>query len=156
MSSAKTSRQLLFSEVVAQYHPIAAPETSPAMDHYTVPSCMTQESTMVHILQEVTAVSRQLEGMNTDHTDIASFQDRVKGVEQRLADVEDCLNTILDKEQEHLKLEEKLTDLEDRSCRDNVHIFGFPEYAEEADVKDFLKGLLPSLVGLTFSPLLEL
>ncbi|KAJ1187852.1 hypothetical protein NDU88_004620 [Pleurodeles waltl] len=35
-------------------------------------------------------------------------------------------------------------------------IFGLPERAEGLDVKYFLKGVLPSLVGLTFSLPLEL
>ncbi|KAJ1118839.1 hypothetical protein NDU88_007026 [Pleurodeles waltl] len=49
----------------------------------------------------------------------------------------------------------KLIDLEDRSCRDNVHFCGFPETIEGADIHFFLQETLPKLTGLTFDPPLE-
>ncbi|KAJ1138582.1 hypothetical protein NDU88_004963 [Pleurodeles waltl] len=76
----------------------------------STPPSSTPESMMEHILREVMAVGRQLEGMDTmisDLTaetksicvDIAGFQDRVEGVELRLTAVEECLNTIPDRDQ---------------------------------------------------------
>ncbi|KAJ1112157.1 hypothetical protein NDU88_000425 [Pleurodeles waltl] len=45
----------------------------------------------------------------------------------------------------------KITDLEDRSRRDNVCFFGIPEHKEGSDVKAFLKKVLPKLTDLDFS-----
>ncbi|KAJ1219128.1 hypothetical protein NDU88_006699 [Pleurodeles waltl] len=122
---------------------------------------------MEHILEEVTAAGHRKEGMDTKiyvlaaqtksiPTNIAGFQDRVEGVERRLTVVKYCLNTVPDRDQELLYLRDKLTDLEDWSRKDNIRFFGFPEHVAGADVKDFLKGLHPSLVGLTFDPPLEI
>ncbi|KAJ1144708.1 hypothetical protein NDU88_011005 [Pleurodeles waltl] len=49
-------------------------------------------------------------------------------------------------------LRAKLTDLEDRSGRDQVCFFGIPEHKEGTNIKTFLKNWLPELIGLTFSP----
>ncbi|KAJ1157581.1 hypothetical protein NDU88_010287 [Pleurodeles waltl] len=62
--------------------------------------------------------------------DIAGFQPRVSGLEQRVATVEDHLNTTPDCDQELWYLHIKLIDLEDRSRRDNVRFFTFPEQIE--------------------------
>ncbi|KAJ1218291.1 hypothetical protein NDU88_005874 [Pleurodeles waltl] len=52
-------------------------------------------------------------------------------------------------------LQVKITDLEDRGRRDNVHSFGIPEHKEGSDVKAFLKNVLPKLTGLDYSLPLE-
>ncbi|KAJ1083944.1 hypothetical protein NDU88_004099 [Pleurodeles waltl] len=140
---------------------MAAPQTLPAAESSPVPSCPTPESTMEHIPREVKAVSGRQEGMdnkisdlaaktNSIHTDIGSFQ----GVERRLAAVEHRLNTLSDRDQECLYLRDTITDLEYQSRRDNVCFFSFPEFAEgRGGIKGFVKGLLPSLIGLTFPPI---
>ncbi|KAJ1181396.1 hypothetical protein NDU88_006603 [Pleurodeles waltl] len=84
------------------------------------------------------------------HMDIASFQTRVLGLEQRVTTVE-----AQDRDQELLFVRSKLTDLEDRSRRDNVRFLGFPENIEGEDIHPFLRETLPKLTGITFDPPLE-
>ncbi|KAJ1120846.1 hypothetical protein NDU88_008995 [Pleurodeles waltl] len=62
--------------------------------------------------------------------DIVGFQSRVTGLEQRVTTMEDHINTAQDRVQELLYLCCKLIDLVDRSHRDSVHFFGFPEHRE--------------------------
>ncbi|KAJ1139541.1 hypothetical protein NDU88_005911 [Pleurodeles waltl] len=90
-----------------------------------------QESTMDRILQEISAVGQRLEGMDnamaplTAETksirlDIAGFQSRVMGLDQQVSLVEAHAASSRDRDQELLYLRSKMTDLEDRSRRDNV------------------------------------
>ncbi|KAJ1151615.1 hypothetical protein NDU88_004395 [Pleurodeles waltl] len=98
---------------------------------------LAQESTTDRILQEISAVGRRLEGLDsamiclTADTksvclDIAGFQTCVLGLEQR-----------------------------DRGRRDNVRFLGFPENIEGEDIQAFLRETLPKLTGITFDPPLE-
>ncbi|KAJ1162000.1 hypothetical protein NDU88_002480 [Pleurodeles waltl] len=57
--------------------------------------------------------------------DIAGFQSRVMGQEHRVTMVEAQVASFRDRDQELLYLRSKLTDLEDRSRRDNVRFLGF-------------------------------
>ncbi|KAJ1143064.1 hypothetical protein NDU88_009376 [Pleurodeles waltl] len=125
-----------------------------------------QESNMDRILQEISAVGRKLEGMDsamvslTAETksicmEIASFQTCVLGLEQRVSTVEAQSASFQDRDQEHLFLRSKLTDLEDRSRRDNLRFLGFPENIEGEDLHGFLRDTLPKLTGITFDPPLE-
>ncbi|KAJ1100927.1 hypothetical protein NDU88_006002 [Pleurodeles waltl] len=156
-TSTKFSSQLPFSEAVIQHQPLAASQTSPAMELPSAPTCLTQETTMERILQEIKAVNCREEGIDTKTsaqtaksksicTNIASFQDRVEAEDQRLIALEDLLSTIQDRGLELLYLRHKLTDLDDHSHREKVCFFGFPGRVEGADVKEFLKGLRPLLV----------
>ncbi|KAJ1093672.1 hypothetical protein NDU88_006770 [Pleurodeles waltl] len=103
-------------------------------------------TTVDHILQEITAMGRHLEGMDSTIStlvaetksiclDIAGFQSTVSDLEQHVVAVEDHLNTVPDRDQELLFLPSKLVDLEDRSRRDNVRFFGFPEHVKETGRK---------------------
>ncbi|KAJ1191544.1 hypothetical protein NDU88_000860 [Pleurodeles waltl] len=125
-----------------------------------------QEPTMDRILQEISVVGRRLEGMDcamvsmaeemkTIRTEIASFQSRVLGLEQRVSKVEAHASSFQGRDQELLFLRSKLTDLEDRSQRDNVRFVGFPENMEVEDLHRFLRDTLPRLTGITFEPPLE-
>ncbi|KAJ1194098.1 hypothetical protein NDU88_003393 [Pleurodeles waltl] len=125
-----------------------------------------EEATMDRILQEITDVECRLEGMDSVipslaaetksiRLDIAGFQIRVLGLEQRLVIVEDHLNTTPDRDQELLCPRSKLIDLEDRSNRENFSFFGFPEQIEGTDIQTFLRTTLPTLMSLTFEPPLE-
>ncbi|KAJ1091112.1 hypothetical protein NDU88_004239 [Pleurodeles waltl] len=87
--------------------------------------------------------------------DIAGFQSQVTGLEHRMMTMEDHIHTFLDKEQDLLFLRSKLTDLEDRSRRNNVCFFGFPEHAEDTDTPSFLRAILPKLTEIAFDPPLE-
>ncbi|KAJ1101178.1 hypothetical protein NDU88_006250 [Pleurodeles waltl] len=125
-----------------------------------------QGATMDRILQEISAVGRRLEGMDsrmislTEETksmrlDIAGFQSRGATLEQRVMVVETQAMQTADRDQELLYLCSKVIHLEDRSHRDNVRFLGFPEKIEGADVQSFLKNILPQLTGLAFDPPLE-
>ncbi|KAJ1174566.1 hypothetical protein NDU88_006387 [Pleurodeles waltl] len=160
----KPARQLLFSEALHQQkHPPAedlppSPRTSMAHD--------TQGVTVDRILQEISAVSRKLEGMDsamvalTTETrsmrlDIACFQSQMSGPDQRVATVETQVASWTDRDQELLHLCSKLIDLEDRSRRNNVRLFGFTEGIEGADIFSYLRETLPKLTDITFDPPLE-
>ncbi|KAJ1206484.1 hypothetical protein NDU88_001889 [Pleurodeles waltl] len=54
------------------------------------------------------------------------FQSRVTGLEQRMGSLETQINTSQEREQDFLYLRSKLTDMEDRSRRDNICLLGIP------------------------------
>ncbi|KAJ1155757.1 hypothetical protein NDU88_008486 [Pleurodeles waltl] len=130
-NSGKPARQLLFSEdLLHSKVPPSAPLAQQAARHHTMTDSV-QESTMDCILQEISAVGRRLKGMDnamaslTAETksirwDIAGFQSRVMGLEQQVTTVEAQVASSQDRDQELLYLRSKMTDLEDRSRRDNV------------------------------------
>ncbi|KAJ1155707.1 hypothetical protein NDU88_008436 [Pleurodeles waltl] len=160
-TAGKHSRQLLFSEAIAQPNTMAAQmapqgHVSPLVDQ---PSLEATD----HILQEIASVGRRLEVMDlkiTDLTlasssicaDIAGFRETVTNLDQRLSAVEDHVAAIPDQEEELRSLRAKLTDLEDRSRRDNVRFFGIPEQKEGSDIKAFLSSLLTDHFSMEFSP----
>ncbi|KAJ1107441.1 hypothetical protein NDU88_004831 [Pleurodeles waltl] len=125
-----------------------------------------QPTTMERILQEITTVSRQIEGMNAPITsltletksmrsDIAGFQSRVTGLEQRMGSLETQAAASQDRDQDPLYLRSKLTDMEDRSRRDIIRLLGLPENEEGTDMQAFLGSTLPKLTSLDFDPRLE-
>ncbi|KAJ1101726.1 hypothetical protein NDU88_006791 [Pleurodeles waltl] len=79
----------------------------------------------------------------------------VTDLDQRLTTVEDHIATLSERETEMQSLWAKISDLEDRSRRDNVHFFGILEPKKASDIKAFLKNFFPELTGLDFSPPLE-
>ncbi|KAJ1130411.1 hypothetical protein NDU88_008764 [Pleurodeles waltl] len=139
----RPARQLLFPEALRQQkHPPA--KDPPHPPHTSMVDDM-QGATMDCILQEISAVSRKLEGMEgamvsltaetrSMHLDIAGFQSQVTGLDQRVTTVETQIAFWTDRDQELLHLRSKLIDLEDRSCRNNVRLLGFPEGIEGADM----------------------
>ncbi|KAJ1135341.1 hypothetical protein NDU88_001781 [Pleurodeles waltl] len=60
-----------------------------------------------------------------------------------------------DRDQDLLYLRSKLTDMEDRSRRDNIRIHGIPENKEGPDIQAFLSSTLPRLTSLDFDPPIE-
>ncbi|KAJ1191142.1 hypothetical protein NDU88_000458 [Pleurodeles waltl] len=96
-ATGKPARQLLFSEALRQQkHPSV--EDSPPLPCANMADD-TQGATMDRILQEISAVSRKLEGMDnamvalTAETrsmrlDIAGFQSQMSGLDQRVTTVE--------------------------------------------------------------------
>ncbi|KAJ1184510.1 hypothetical protein NDU88_001316 [Pleurodeles waltl] len=159
--ASKHSRQLLFSEVIAQPKAMATQtvpqgQTSPPVDQPTLDATD-------RILQEITSVGRRLEVMNlkiTDLTlasssiraDIAGFRETVTNLDQRLSAVEDHIAATPDQEEELKSLRAKLTELEDRSRKDNVRFFSIPEQKVGSDIKTFLSSLLTNHLGIEFSP----
>ncbi|KAJ1205641.1 hypothetical protein NDU88_001069 [Pleurodeles waltl] len=86
---------------------------------------------MDRILQEIASVGRRLEAMDLKITyltvasssrraDIAGFWETANTLDQRLTAVEDQVAALPDQEAELRSLRAKVTDLEDRSRRDNV------------------------------------
>ncbi|KAJ1137728.1 hypothetical protein NDU88_004125 [Pleurodeles waltl] len=123
-------------------------------------------TTMDRILQEITTVSRRIGGMDAYITsltletksmqaEIASFQSRVTGLEQRMGLVEAETTMSRDRDQDLLYLRSKLTDMEDRSQRDNIRLHGILENEEGADMQYFLNSALPKLTSLDFDPPIE-
>ncbi|KAJ1198754.1 hypothetical protein NDU88_002593 [Pleurodeles waltl] len=125
-----------------------------------------QSTTMERILQEITAVSRRIEGMDASissltletksmRSDIAGFQSRVTGLEHSMGSLETQIATSQDRDQDLLYLRSKLTDLEDRSRRDNIRLLGIPENEEGTDIQAFLSSTLSKLTSLDFDPPLK-
>ncbi|KAJ1191236.1 hypothetical protein NDU88_000552 [Pleurodeles waltl] len=142
-AAGKPARQLLFSEAVRQQkHPSV--EDSPPLPCANMADD-TQGATMNRILQEISAVSRKLEGMDNDmvaltaetrsmRLDIGGFQSQMSGLDQRVTMVESQVASWTDRDLELSHLRSKLTDLEDRSRRNNVRLLGFMEGVEGADI----------------------
>ncbi|KAJ1122291.1 hypothetical protein NDU88_000786 [Pleurodeles waltl] len=160
----KSTRQLLFSEaLLLQKHPSV--EDSPLLRGANMTED-TQGATMERILQEILAVSRKLEGMDNAmvaltaemrsmRLDLAGFQSQMSGLDQRVTTVETQVASWTDRDLELSHLRSKLADLEDRSCRNNVRLLGFPEGVEGADIFSYLRDILPKLTDITFDPPLE-
>ncbi|KAJ1105756.1 hypothetical protein NDU88_003161 [Pleurodeles waltl] len=128
-ASDKPARQLLFSEALRQQ------KYSPAADPLPPPhASMTEDAqgaSMDRILQEISAVGRKLEGMDNAmvaltvetrsmRLEIAGFQSQISGLDHRVATVKNQVASQNDRDQELLHLHNKLTDLEDRSRRNNI------------------------------------
>ncbi|KAJ1165827.1 hypothetical protein NDU88_006244 [Pleurodeles waltl] len=88
-------------------------------------------------------------------SDIAGFQSRVTGLEQRIGSLETQVNMSQEREQDFLYLRSKLTDMDDRSRRDNIRLLGIPENEEGSDMQAFLSSTLPKMTSLDFDPPLE-
>ncbi|KAJ1081641.1 hypothetical protein NDU88_001819 [Pleurodeles waltl] len=117
-----------------------------------------QEVSLDRILQEISAVGRKLEGMDNAMTrsmrlEIAGFQSQISGLDHRVAAVESQVALQTDRDQELLHLRSKLTDLEDRSRRNNIRFLGFPEGIEGTDILSYLRDTLPKLADTAFDPL---
>ncbi|KAJ1171109.1 hypothetical protein NDU88_002980 [Pleurodeles waltl] len=87
--------------------------------------------------------------------DIVGLRSHVTGRDQRVASMEDYMNTTQDRDQNLLYLRSKLVALEDRSRRNNIRFFGFLEQIEGTDIQAFLQNFLPTLTNLTFDPPLK-
>ncbi|KAJ1218275.1 hypothetical protein NDU88_005858 [Pleurodeles waltl] len=137
-SASKPSQQLLFSEAL-QHKRLASttisPQTSPPPTESTTMADKNHPTTTDRILQEITTVSCRIEGMDASITsltletksmraEIASFQSRVTGLEQRMGLVK--AQTTMSRDRDLLYLRSKLTDMEDRSRRDNIRLHGIP------------------------------
>ncbi|KAJ1207739.1 hypothetical protein NDU88_003129 [Pleurodeles waltl] len=123
-------------------------------------------ATMERTLHEITGVSRRIEGMDASissltletksiRADIAGFHSRVMGLEHRVGTLETHMSTAQDRDQDLSFLQSKVTDLEDRSRRDNIRLLGIPENEEGTDVQAFLSSAIPKLTSLAFEPPLE-
>ncbi|KAJ1114516.1 hypothetical protein NDU88_002752 [Pleurodeles waltl] len=100
----------------------------------------------------ITSLTLETKSMRSD---IAGFQSRVTGLEQRMGSLETQINTSQEREQDFIYLRSKLTDMEDRSRRDNIRVLGIPENEEGSDMQAFLTSTLPKMISLDFDPPLE-
>ncbi|KAJ1116022.1 hypothetical protein NDU88_004241 [Pleurodeles waltl] len=165
----KPAQQLLFSEALQHKRSTpttTSPQTSPPPTEHTTMADKDHPTTLDWILQEITTVCRRIEGMDASITsltletksmqsEIASFQSRLTGLEQRMGLVEAQATVSWDRDQDLLYLRSKLTDMEDRSRRDNIRLHGIPENEEGADMQAFLSSTLPKLTSLDFDPPIE-
>ncbi|KAJ1208646.1 hypothetical protein NDU88_004029 [Pleurodeles waltl] len=121
---------------------------------------------MDRILQEISAVGRKLEGMDNAmvalmaetrsmRLEIAGFQSQISGLDQRVTTDQAQAASWTNRDQELFYLRSRLTDLEDRSRRNNIHLLGVPEGTEGADIPSYLRDMLPKLTDTTFYPPLE-
>ncbi|KAJ1155032.1 hypothetical protein NDU88_007768 [Pleurodeles waltl] len=163
--ASKPARQLLFSEALHHKRPtpiMTGPHASPPPTEPIAMSDQEQSTTMERILQ-ITVVSRRIEGMDPSKTsltlenksmrsDITGFQSRVTGLEQHMGSLEMPAAASQDRDQDLLYFRSKLTDMEDRSRRDNIPLLGIPENEESTDIQDFLGSTLPKLTSLDFDP----
>ncbi|KAJ1217218.1 hypothetical protein NDU88_004813 [Pleurodeles waltl] len=102
-----------------------------------------------------TAMSALTAETRSMRLEIAGFQSQISGLDHRVAAVESQVVLQTDRDQEILYLRSKLTDLEDRSRRNNVRFLGFPEGIEGTDILSYLRDTLPKLADITFDPPLE-
>ncbi|KAJ1088978.1 hypothetical protein NDU88_002132 [Pleurodeles waltl] len=162
--SGKQSRQLLFAEAITQPKVMAA-LTAPT-GSLALPTEPRTVEAMDRIVQEITVVERRLEAMDLKISDlsmastsiwadITAFRETVTDLDHHLTAVEDRVATLPDRDADLRLLRMKVTDLEDRSRRDNVSFFGISEHKGGSDISTFLKILIPELTGLDFSPPLE-
>ncbi|KAJ1210092.1 hypothetical protein NDU88_005460 [Pleurodeles waltl] len=165
----KPAQQLLFSEAFQYKRLIStttSPHTTPPPTELTTMADKSHPTTMDRILQEITTVSHRIEGMEASITsltletksmqsEIASFQSRVTGLEQHMGLVETQATVSRDRDQDLLYLRSKLTDMEDRSWRDNIRLHGIPEIEEGVEMQAFLSSSLPKLTSLDFDPPIE-
>ncbi|KAJ1099770.1 hypothetical protein NDU88_004866 [Pleurodeles waltl] len=100
----------------------------------------------------ITSLTLETKSMRSD---IAGFQSRVTGLEQRMGSLEVQDNVSQERDQDLLYLRSKLTGMEDRSQRDNIRLLGIPENEEGTDMQAFLSSTLPKLTSLDFDPPLE-
>ncbi|KAJ1197637.1 hypothetical protein NDU88_001493 [Pleurodeles waltl] len=160
----KPACQLLFSEALRQqkHSRVVDPLTS----RHTNMTEDTESASMDRILQEISAVGRKLEGMDNAmvalatetrsmRLEIAGFQLQISGLDQRVTTVEAQAASWANKDQELLHLCSRLTDLEDRSSRNNIRLLGIPEGTEGVDIPSYLRDMLPKLTDITFDPPLE-
>ncbi|KAJ1113204.1 hypothetical protein NDU88_001459 [Pleurodeles waltl] len=166
-NSGKLARQLPFSETLLNSKvPPPTPAALPSTRHHAMADSA-QESTMDRILQVISEVGRRLEGMDSAmvsltaetksiRLDIVGFQSCVLGLEQWVTTVKAQVASSRDRNQEILFLLSKMTDLEDRSRRDNVRFLVFPQNIEGEDIHAFLRETIPKLTALTFDTPLEL
>ncbi|KAJ1155183.1 hypothetical protein NDU88_007918 [Pleurodeles waltl] len=170
MPNSKTARkhicQLLFSEAISQPHPMASPAAPVAYSPTASANDAQLDAAMECILQKIVAVGRRPEAMDSkitdlsmashsNQSDIGSFHDKVTNLDHRLTAVESQLAVMPERDSELQFLHAKLTDLEDRTRRDNVSFFGIPERMEGTDVRAYLKDILPELTTLSISQALE-
>ncbi|KAJ1113404.1 hypothetical protein NDU88_001650 [Pleurodeles waltl] len=87
--------------------------------------------------------------------EISGFQSQISRLDQRVTTVEAQSASWTNRDQELLHLCSRLTDLEDRSRRNNIRLLGIPEGTEGADIPSYLRDTLPKLTNTTFDPPLE-
>lgn len=90
--------------------------------------------------------------LNNITNDLKNITDQVEQAEQRLAEVEEwsteAKELLIHTLEVQDTLQEKLTDLEVHSCRNNIRIHGIPEDAEGENIQDFITNFLKTELHL--------
>ncbi|KAJ1158948.1 hypothetical protein NDU88_011620 [Pleurodeles waltl] len=142
------------------------PTTAPKSNPTSAMADRDQLATIERILQEITAVSHRIEGMDASisslmletksiRADIAGFHSRVMELEHCVETLQTHMSTAQDRDRDLSYLRSKVTDLEDRSRRDNICLLGIPENEEGTDIQAFLSSAIPKLTSLAFEPPVE-
>ena len=84
--------------------------------------------------------------MEAQGRDIKDLQDRVVETEEWNADLKEILDSSLKQQR---KLQEKVTDLEWRSRRNNIRVWGVPEGTEKDSTHEFIERLLREHLKIT-------
>ncbi|KAJ1116179.1 hypothetical protein NDU88_004397 [Pleurodeles waltl] len=93
-AASRLARQLLFREALQQTQPMATEKGHQPEATSNITDAPKQDDTMERILQEISAIGRRLEGIDSNisslaektksiQTDIPGFQTRLMGLEQR-------------------------------------------------------------------------
>lgn len=86
-------------------------------------------------------------------TELEKTEARMEEVETRVAEVEDwnacARDVLLQTVQEQQDIQSKLLDLETRSRRNNLRVFGIPEGTEGSNAREFLEKVLQTELSLT-------
>ncbi|KAJ8257631.1 hypothetical protein GJAV_G00187940 [Gymnothorax javanicus] len=95
--------------------------------------------------------------LNEIATDLKDTVGRVEAAEQRVADIEEwsslakeAISQVLNTQE---KMQEKLTDLESRSRRNNIRLYGIPEGSEGGNVLEFVENFIKTELSLPRSEL---
>ncbi|KAJ1130861.1 hypothetical protein NDU88_009206 [Pleurodeles waltl] len=129
---------------------MAATGGMPTTGHTSAHSDTAQDPTMERILQEITALAHRIKGLDTTistlvaktksiHQDIAGFQNRVHGVRTASLICGGPSQFDARKQPELLFLHGKVTDLENRSRKNDDKFWGFLEQLGVTSVTTFLR-----------------
>lgn len=95
-----------------------------------------------------TIQSNMISLMQQFNQDVSSLGNRVEHMEARMRDHATTINSLTDahkaQSEEQAWIKDKLANIEDRSCRDNVNIRGISE--EVQDLSAYVRGLIRTLI----------
>lgn len=129
--------KLALQEQQSALNVIVASAVQEAVDSFLVPALRDLRTDIQKTKDEVKDIRGDLDRVTTS---AKSANDRVNSLQ---ATAREDRRTVIQLQKQLDELTEKLTDLEDRSRRNNVRIVGLPEGAEGSDAVSYLKANLP-------------
>ncbi|MEQ2185912.1 hypothetical protein GOODEAATRI_023002 [Goodea atripinnis] len=124
----------------------SASTSNPSSTNEDVLAAINKLSSTVDMrLVELNSSISSLRAVLSDICDrVSSIQATAESHDRRISELKKRCDSLADQcSQQQAKLE----DLEARSCRQNIHIVGIPEKAENGKPMDFIIKLLPKLLG---------